>query len=296
MDAWVLFTLLAVLMQTIRTAGQKKLSASLSPMATTMVRYLFGLPFALIYLLVVFDVQALGAMPASTLNSSFLLYASLAGLAQIAATYWLIKLFSLRSFAVGTIFTKTEAFQAAILGMIFFSADIPLLGWLAVILGSAGILLIGLPTAGLKIDYSGVKYGVLAGLGFAFTAIWLRQSSVSLEFSFVQNAALTLVYTVSLQTVVCLVYIFVREPDQLATLKNHLPIAIFVGITSALGSVGWYTAVTYQTAALVRSLGQIEIVLAVTISYLVFNEKVSARESFGMVFIVVGALILLLFI
>ena len=42
---WIPITLFAVVMQTVRTAGQKHLTAHLDPIAVTLVRFLFGLPF-----------------------------------------------------------------------------------------------------------------------------------------------------------------------------------------------------------------------------------------------------------
>jgi len=296
METWVLFTLLAALMQTIRTAGQKKLSNHLSPMATTLVRYMYGLPFAMLYLLLVIGSHSLADIVSSIYKPSFLLYASAASVAQIAATFWLIKVLQLRSFAIGTVFAKTEAIQAAILGMVFFNAFLSWLGWVAIIVGAFGIILISIPKRAEDIDPASIKYGILSGVGFAFTALWLRESSLSLEYSFIINAAITLIFTVSLQTALCLAYVFFTEKDQLFLLKKNTSLALFVGATSAFGSIGWYTAMTYQNAALVRSLGQIELIFALIISYFFFNEKISMREAVGMLAILIGILILLLFV
>lgn len=296
METWVLFTLLAALMQTIRTAGQKKLSNHLSPMTTTLVRYMYGLPFAMLYLLLVIGSNSLADIVSSIYNPSFLLYASSASVAQIAATFWLIKVLQLRSFAIGTVFAKTEAIQAAILGMVFFNAFLSWLGWIAVIIGAVGIVLISIPKRAEDIDSASIKYGILSGVGFAFTALWLRESSISLEYSFIQNAAITLMFTVSLQTVLCLAYVFITEKNQFVVLKKHTSLALFVGATSAFGSIGWYTAMTYQNAALVRSLGQIELIFALLISTIFFHEKISMREAMGMLAILIGILILLLFV
>ena len=304
MEAWIGFTIFAALMQTIRTAGQKKLANTLSPMATNLVRYLYGLPFAAAYLMLVMGDNSLGSAStaafASAINSithsSFWIYATLASIAQILATYWLIKVFQLRSFAIGTIFAKTEAIQAAVLGVIFFNALLSFAGWLAILLGAFGLLIINIPGRHLKIDADSAKYGMLSGLGFAFTALWLRQASLSLEYTFIQNAAITLMFTVSIQTLICLVYIVIKERPQIALLKRNIPLSWFIGATSAFGSVGWYTAMTYQNAALVRSLGQIELVFAVAISYLFFGEKISIREALGMIAITASLFILVLFI
>ena len=50
LEPWVWWTLLAAMMQAVRTAGQKQLTAAVTPLAATLVRYLFGLPFALLWL------------------------------------------------------------------------------------------------------------------------------------------------------------------------------------------------------------------------------------------------------
>lgn len=294
METWVLFTLLAALMQSVRTAGQKKLVRQLSPMATTMVRYLFGAPFAAIYLLLVFTGDLSHGLSVSFSNPSFLVYALLASIAQIAATVCLVKVLALRNFAVGTVLSKTEAIQAAVFGAIFFSAGLSLLGWFAVLLGAGGVFIMSFPGKGLRLDASSVGYGLLSGLGFACTALWLRQASLSLEYSFIENAALTLVFTVLVQSCLCLGYVLLKEVQQIKILRQHLPLALFVGVTSCFGSVGWYTAMTFQNAALVRSLGQVELIFAAFITYVVFKEKISPRELLGISAITASVLILLL--
>ena len=168
MDAWILFTLFAAVMQTVRTAAQKKLSKDLSPMTTTFVRYLYGVPFVFIYLAFVKDDIALTDAFGAPRISSFIIYASLAGAAQIVATYWLIKVLQLRNFAIGTIFAKTEALQTALLGIVFFSAFLSMAGWFAIILGVIGITAISYPDHQQSIDWQSVKYGTLSGLGFGF--------------------------------------------------------------------------------------------------------------------------------
>ncbi len=99
----------------------------------------------------------------------------------------------------------------------------------------------------------------------------------------------------TVQTGICTVYVAVREHRQFLVLTRHLRLAFFVGATSAFGSVGWYTAMTYENAALVRSLGQIELIFTLLITYFFFKEKVSIREFFGMLAITISVLILLLY-
>jgi drug/metabolite transporter (DMT)-like permease len=295
MESWVLFTFLAAIMQSIRTAGQKKLAVHISPMTTTLVRYLFGLPFAVVYLTVVVQDSPFEKVAYSITNFPFIVYASLASVAQIMATVWLVKVLSFRNFTVGTSFSKTEAVQAAIFGVVFFNAYLSWLGWLAVILGFVGIVILSLPKRNQNVEWPSVFYGVLSGLGFALTALWLREASLSLNSGFIESAAVTLVYMIVVQTIICIVYVAIKESAQLPLLVKNLQLAFFVGATSAFGSIGWYTAMTYENAALVRSLGQIELVFTLMITYLFFKEKVSSKELVGMAAITGSVLTLLLF-
>lgn len=296
MEIWISFTIFAAFMQAIRTAGQKSMASELSPMATTLARYLFGLPFAVIYLMLVVTDHTVDNISSSLANDTFIIYASLAGVAQILATMWLIKIFAHRNFAVGTIFSKTEAIQAAIFGAIFFSAALSWLGWMAILIGAVGVLILSLPSRQQEIELPTIVYGLLSGCSFALTALWVRNASLSLGENFLQNAALTLAYMVSIQTVLCLLYVFVKEREQLQLLVKRWRVGSFIGATSALGSIGWYTALTYQNAALVRSLGQIEILFTLLITYFFFGERVTPREYLGITAIVISVLMLLLFV
>ena len=60
-------------------------------------------------------------------------------------------------------------------------------------------------------------------------------------------------------------------------------------------SAGWFTAMTLESAPLVRALGQVELLFAFVVSLLVFREHVRFAEVTGSTLIVVGiALVLLL--
>ena len=92
MEVWIAYTFLAAFMQSIRTAGQKRLSEYLSPMATTLVRYLYGAPFAVFYLVVVAQDTTPTVISHSLQSSRFIVFASLASVAQIMATVWLVRI------------------------------------------------------------------------------------------------------------------------------------------------------------------------------------------------------------
>jgi drug/metabolite transporter (DMT)-like permease len=293
MEYWIAFTLLAAAMQAVRTAGQKQLARHITPMAATLVRYLFGLPFAIAYLVLVAS-DVVWESPWHTLfPGRFLVFATLASVAQVLATVLLVRVLVRRNFAVGSSLAKTEAIQTAVLGSLFFSAPLGLSAWLAVVLAVLGILCVSMPARGLRRDSASISLGLLSGLCFAATSVWLRQASLSLPYGFLESAALTLVFMVCQQTLICIAILALWDPQQIRLIFRYPLVCVFVGATSALGSVGWFTAMTLQNPALVKSLGQVEILFTLLLTHFFFRERLSAGELLGIVAIA-GSVVLLL--
>lgn len=289
METWISFTLLAVVMQSVRTAGQKQIAQKISPQAATLVRYLFGLPFALLYFAWLQDDFRL-----TQLNPVFYLTSSLAAVAQIAATVLLIKALSIKNFAVGTALAKTEAILTAVLGTLFFAAILSPWGYVSVVLGVAGVLIASNWQISVK-DIAAnrsIKFGLGAGLGFALASLWIRQASLSLGMDGVVSAAIVLAFMVSLQTLLCLIWIIVFENEQLPLIAKNWRASLFIGVTSVLGSIGWFTAMSLQDAALVKTLGQTEFLVTILITNFYFSEKISKREVLGIALIAISVVIL----
>jgi len=191
MEFWVAFTLLAVVFQSVRTAGQKQIARHISIPAATLVRFLFGMPFAIALFIALYWYYQVDAI---TLHGDFFIGASLAGVAQICATLCLVKSLSIRNFAVGTALAKTEALLTALLGTWFFGEALSGLGYLSVVLGVAGVLIASNWKITLRdlVDNDSIKYGLGAGLGFALASLWLREASLSLALPRLLSAATVL--------------------------------------------------------------------------------------------------------
>lgn len=296
---WIPITLFAVVMQTVRTAGQKQLTAHLDPIAVTLVRFLFGLPFAAVYLACVAAWSDASLPP---LNGTFVVYTALGGVAQIIATVLLIHLFSLRNFAVGTTYARTEAFLTAFIGALFFGEWISIQGWVAIVISVAGVVV--LTIARSHVDSGSVlgrlwnraaAIGLASGLGFALASLSIRKASLSFGIDdFLLSAGITLVLMIILQTFIMVVYVAVRSPTQFAIIARQWRVSLFVGLTSALGSIGWFTAMTVERAAYVKALGQVEFLFALVISTLFFRERTTRVELMGMTLVAGGVVILLL--
>ncbi|WP_057831124.1 DMT family transporter [Colwellia sp. TT2012] len=296
MEIWIYFTLLAATMQAVRTAGQKKLSAKLNSMATTGVRYFYALPFAWCYLWWLLNFRDV-AVPA--LNTSFLQYALVACVMQIWGTACLVAAFRYRNFAVATSLAKTEAIQVAIVGALFFGATLSGLGWLSVVVGVVGVFFVSKVKLRLRDILAdsqgliGMGYGLAAGLGLAITTLLIRESSLALNTDLMVSAAVTLVFMITVQSVMSFIYIYLQDKSQLALMLKHWRLCLFVGITSVLGSIGWFTGASYQNAAYVKALGQVEFFITLALTYRVFKETVSLKEYLGMFLIILSVVILL---
>lgn len=294
LESWIFWSLLAAAMQSIRTAGQKYLTADVSPLGATLVRYLFGLPFIAIYLGWLMSTRGY-ELP--LMNTTFLIYGIAAGFLQIIATVLLIRLFALRNFAVGSCYIRTEVLITAMLGFTFFAEVVSLLGWLAILTCVVGLVTITVAKTGTVSDLwnRSALYGLGAGVAFSLTSLLIRQASLSFGLDDAMfTAALTLGYMIVVQMLMCLgMLAYVNAGEILIVFKRWRP-SLFIGLTSVLGSAGWFTAFTLERAAYVKTLGQVEFLLTLAISIFYFKERPGRMELVGMVMLVAGVVLLLL--
>lgn len=296
---WIFLTLFAVVMQTARTAGQKQLSAHMNAVAATLVRFIFGLPFAIAYL---FFVSRWYQATLPETNATFWSFAIIASVTQVVATALLIYLFSLRNFAVGTTYARTEAFLTALVGALFFSELITLSGWIAILVSVSGVIVLTIARTHIdavtlvqRLWNRAAAVGLASGLCFALASLSLRKASLSLGVSnFQLSAGMTLVTMVTIQSALTAGYVGLTNARQFRLIFQHWPACLFVGLTSALGSIGWFTAMTLERAAYVKALGQVEFVFALAVSTFFFRERSSPLELSGMALVAAGVLILVI--
>ncbi|MGI9383051.1 MAG: DMT family transporter [Methyloligellaceae bacterium] len=301
---WIPISLTAGFMQAVRTAAQKSLNAHLSTLVTTYVRSLFGLPLMVVFLWVV---MASGSEPWPELHGTFLFHAFAAAMTQVIGTVLLIRLFTLRNFAVGTTLTKTDVMMTAIVGSVLFSESITALGWVAMLLTVAGVILISVArmrthafgqTGGgvaAALASRSTRIGLATGFVFCLSYLFLREASLSLASGGVlHRAAWTVVAVTAIQVVTLGAWLLLRDPQGLIRMLAAWRLCSFVGITSAIGSICWFTAMTIQNASYVKAVGQIETAFTLAISYLYFNERLNWPELLGIAVIVAGVLLFLL--
>lgn len=294
MSLWVLFTFFAAATQTLRFVLQKRLKgAGLSTGGATFARFLFAAPIATTAALVALA-RSDWALP--SLGFVFAGFVVIGALGQIVATFLTVALFSLRNFAVGIAFTKTETVQVAAFSALLLSETVSPAGWLAIAIGLAGVLTLSrTPEPGARRFGRAALYGLLAGALFGLSAIGYRGATLALQpLPFLTRAVVALAAATILQTVVMGLWLGWREPGEVGRVARRWRQTLPVGVTGVLGSFGWFTAFSLQNAAYVRALGQVEIVFTLLASALFFRERLALREALGIALVVVSVVLIVL--
>ena len=280
MEPWVLFSVLAAAAQTMRFAVQKVLvSAALSPAAATWARFLWSWPLA-VALAIAYG-RATGA-DFPELTPAFLIYAILGGAFQILATICTVSLFSMRAFAVGITFKKTEVMLTALAGFVILGDMISGPGAAAIAFGFVGVLLLSDPPEGGSIFNMAAGIGILSGILFALSAVTYRGATLSLSSGDpVLTGGVTLAVVVLWQTLVLGIWLWLKEPGQIiATLAAWRQTSI-VSVFSLVGSWSWFAAFSLMNAAYVFAVGQIELIFSILVGALWFREELKPRELLG---------------
>ena len=292
---WLPATLMAALFQSWRTAVQQRVRAELSVNAAGLVRYLYGLPVGLTLLGFYLGWSGSG-LPA--FGWAFIGFAVAAGLAQILGTNALLMAFGARNYVVGTAYAKTEAIQGAILSMILLGEMLSLISWGGIVIGVAGVIL--LSTGGQRLRWADMVqpaalYGLGAGLGFTMTSIFVKSATLDVASDDKLLAALlALVVVQAAQTLMQGSYVLLRERNQLRPVFATWRTSGQVGVLAALGSACWFWAFATAPVALVRAVGQIEVVFTLAFGRFYLKEPLHAHELGGLLLVGLGVAVALL--
>jgi drug/metabolite transporter (DMT)-like permease len=293
---WALFTIIAAFSQTVRNAAQRQLTATLGTVGATHVRFLFGFPFALVFLAGVL-IGSGGSLPRP--GAAYWAWVADGALAQVAATALMLAAMNQRSFVVTIAYIKTEPVQVALFGLVLLGdAVTPLLG-LAILVATAGVVVMslkpgaktpGAQAGGMRPTLSGLAAGAMFGL----SAVGFRGAILSLGLpSYLMAATFTLVVGLLLQSVLLSAYLWLRDPKVLTAIMRAWRPSLFAGLVGALASQFWFLAFALATAASVRTLALVEVLFAQAISRFVFKQPTSRREALGIVLIVIGCTLLI---
>jgi drug/metabolite transporter (DMT)-like permease len=288
---WVLFTVIAAASQTVRNAAQRELTTSLGTVGATHVRFLFGLPFALIFLAGVLIVtqETLPAMPAV-----FWPWVLQGSLAQIAATALMLAAMNDRSFVVVYAYIKTEPVQAALFGLIFLGDVVTPMMAAAILIATTGVVVMALKP-GTSLGVKATLLGLAAGAMFALSAVGYRGAILSLGLpDYLMAATFTMVVGLGIQVALLSIYLAVRDPAVTRAILKHWRVSMLAGFLGAVASQFWFLAFALASAASVRTLALVEVLFAQAISRFAFKQATTAREALGILLIVAGVGLLVL--
>lgn len=290
---WAIFTVIAAGGQVLRNAMQKELTATLGTVGATHVRFLFGLPFSLLFLLLVL-VASGQALP--SLNWTMLAWTVAAAMAQIGATALLLAAMRERSFVVITAYAKTEPVQVAVFGLVFLGDHVTPALAVAIAIATAGVLFVSWPRSksAEAFSWQPAALGIGSGAMFAIAAIGFRGGIRALEApNFVIAATVTLVMGLLIQTIVLTAYLLLCDRPVLTAIFRAWRPSLFAGFIGAFASQMWFLAFALETAAKVRTLALVEILFAQVLSRNLFKQRLASREAIGIGLIVLGVIALL---
>lgn len=285
---WAGATIAAAAFQVGRNALQRGMMSRTGPWGATLVRFLFGLPFSLVFVAVAF---AFAPDVAPSFGPAFWWPALTGALAQVLATAALLLAMHYAGFAIGTALQQSSVPLAAIAGLLVFDDNLSPLGWSGVALTTLGLAILVWPrrTGGEENPALGVALGVASGLLFGFALNAFRHAGLRLEPDHPFFAAVASVAIVqAVQAGVLILYLLWRDRPALVAVITDWRESLGAGLFGALASTGWFFALNLAPAAAVRALGVIEMPIAALTGHRLFREGLSLRQIAGVLIVTIG--------
>ena len=292
---WIPIVLGAAAAQTLRNASQRSLVKTAGTLPATFVRFGYGLPFAILGLIVV---AALSPKPLPSPNAAFFGWLVAGAFSQLAATAFLIKAMEARSFVVVVAYSKTEILQIGFFSIVLLGDPLTLASITAIVLATIGVVLLSVKPGergeGLGSWFSpSAGLGLASGAAFAMSAIGYRGAALALgpESPWVA-ASYALVWAQAMQTLALGGYLWIRDRAGMLAVGRAWRVSTLAGFMGALASFLWFTAFAMRSAVDVRIVGLAEVLYSYVITRRLFGESVSWREIAGIVLVAAGIVVI----
>ncbi len=253
---WAVFTVIASIGQTARNAMQRELSRVVGTVGATLVRFLFGLPFGILFLA---GVAYWFEQPLPAPSPAFLAWNGLAAVTQIGGTALMLLAMNERSFVVTTAYLKTEPVLVALFGFVFLGDRLTAQTIFAIVVATTGVMMMSWTKGAASASTRPLLFGIGAAALFGISAVGFA--------------------------------LFDRK-SLFAILRQWRP-SLFAGFMGAAASQFWFLAFALTTAANVRTLALIEVLFAQIVSRRIFDHKSAPREVIGIVLVAGGIAFLL---
>jgi len=292
---WIPVTLLAAAAQTVRNAVQRSVTKTAGVVPAAFIRFFYGLPFAALFLAVAASATS---APLPSANAPFIAWIFVGAAAQALASAFFVAAMTHRSFVVSVVFSKTEVIQIAIYSVMFLSESISAAAAVAIVLSTAGVVLLSGKTAAEQHlgTAAWLSRGALLGLGsgamLAVAAVGYRGAMLELPHHAAWLAAsYGLVWAQFIQTLLLGGWLLARDRAGLMKVIVAWRESLPGGLAGAMASFGWFTAFALRSAVDVRIVGLVEVIYSYAVSTHLFKEHVRAMEILGMALVLVGIVV-----
>lgn len=283
---WIPITIVATVFQVARNAAQRSVMGGAGPWGATLVRFLFGLPFAAIFALIaVLVTPGLDFHP----HARFWIACAAGAAFQIGATAALLTAMHRSSFALGTALQQSGLPFALVFGALVFKDHVGPVAWAGGLVATAGLAALSWPRGEVAIRRGAVLAGLASGAAFALCANCFRQAALALDPAHPPAAAFTTVLVVqAIQTVALTSYLAWRNPDSLKAVVAAWRQSLGAGFCGAAASGLWFTAMALSPVGPVRAVGVVEMPVAAIAGRRLFKERLSVFQIIAGLITAVG--------
>lgn len=270
---WIPITVGAAALQVARNAAQRSIMGGAGPWGATLVRFLFGLPFATVFAAVAWLLTPNASAHPSA--AFWLACAAGAGL-QIAATAALLTAMHRSTFALGTAMQQSGLPFALIWGALFFGDHVGPMTWGGGLIASVGLAALTWPRGEVVMRKGAALAGLGSGAIFALSANCFRQASLAFDPAHAAASALVTVMVVqAIQTVGLTAYLAWRTPQSLRAVIAAWRQSLGAGFCGAAASGLWFTAMALSPVGPVRAVGVVEMPIAALAGRRLFKERLT---------------------
>ena len=278
---WFGLALLSALFQVLRNMSMKHLGHTLDDTINVWGRFTFLLPFVAGFVL------WHGIPP---LLPGFWFYVVLFGVAQTAATLSLAKALRLSDISIVTALWKVSLLFLVIFAFLSLGERPSLLGLVGILVSLAGVYILNIqksrlslwaPLRELLID-QGLRYTLLAAVLYAPAVVVIKQVIIRSDAYFANLMAY------SAASLIILPLALRRSAHHFAQIPRHWPSFVGMGLFACLASVCHSLAYQMTLTSYVEAAKQAEVLFALGIGYVVFQERARVRA------ILPGSLVILL--
>ena len=226
-------------------------------------------------------------------NPDFVTYVILASVLQISFTLLFLYLLKFTNFLVGTALSKTEVIQIAFFEFIILKDYLNFYAILGIMISTIGVIIFS--TKDLKNIINSffsrsTIVGLFCGTILALSVVFYRGSMEFLDFTNrnFDRALLTLFAATIIQTSLITFYLLFFEISEFKKLKSNIKLSALAGLFGFSATISWFYSFSLVQAALVRAVGQIELLFSYISSRFMFKEKIKFIEIAGIVIFIFG--------